>query len=231
MQTLEIIKQMKGIVIIEISETNLKNWFSKYNLNGVTGAEIKKCAKEAGINLIPCKTCIPIDFKPIENKKIEFVRGFHSKLEVFSKDEIIELYYKKDMLAEEIIKIKGCALNTFYNYLRLYGLKTKKQIFSEKLKNINELYNNGLSIEKIAMKFGVSYSCVQSRILNPRPRPQKRSKATIRKSILGIEQMQEINKIYNTGFTIKELAKMYYVGFATIQRCICNPRRRGRVEI
>ena len=80
MQTLEIIKQMKGIGIIEISETNLKNWFSKYNLNGVTGAEIKKCAKEAGINLIPCKTCIPIDFKPIENKKNRICKRISFKI-------------------------------------------------------------------------------------------------------------------------------------------------------
>lgn len=155
----EALKEIKSLGINEISEGNLKLWFAKRPLIVTTGAEIKEQAKLCGIELKRCDSVIPIDFMPVEEyQETEVFEAPRTKT-FFTKEEMKSLYFEQKLSIDQIIKIKDCTRNTFYEYFRLFGFKlraktTRKSELEPQVAEIADMYlNKRLNLHQVAAKY------------------------------------------------------------------------------
>lgn len=88
----------------------------------------------------------------------------------------------------------------------------------EEAEQINKLYQQNLSMDKIAEEMHLCKMTIERYIKERRPqgRPSK----------FNIKEIQEINKLYDGGTEAKDLAKKYNVSEGTIYNYIWHIKRR-----
>lgn len=147
------IETIKSLGINQVSEKELKDWFAHRPQFNTTGKEIKKIATDIGIKLIDCDIKIP-SFIKINEREMG---------DLFTKEEIQELYFNKNHTIAEVCKIKKCNKNTFLDYYKYFGFEKKKRptqkerMTKKDIKTISRLYEKEMfTIHQIAKKFLVA---------------------------------------------------------------------------
>lgn len=96
-----------------------------------------------------------------------------------------------------------------------------KRITIAESKQINELYNSGLTCVQIAKGFNCSAYTISKHVKTPRPRGVRP---------LSNDETKEMNELYNSGMTYKKVAEATHHGFSTVALYIEEPRPKGRIK-
>ena len=89
-----------------------------------------------------------------------------------------------------------------------------KKLTDEMISQIDELHET-LTYKQIASKFNVAASTVYCY-------------ATPDERVITVKSIQEINKLYDGGATLREVGKEYGISYKTVAKYIWKPRKTGR---
>lgn len=131
------------------------------------------------------------------------------------------------------------------------GRKPRKEVTEQDAEEMRRLFREGMDVQPIADKMEFSYAAVASRIpeeeraarkelrtkereeaqlaIRPKEIEKKKREGVIYPWSKTPEEIAEINRLYNSGLSVKKVAKALGFAESTIKNHVKNKRKRGPV--
>lgn len=111
--------------------------------------------------------------------------------------------------------------------------QTRSPLNIHEVRGIRAMYNEGVTLAKIAEEYGIAYGSVYPIVMYKSFQyvdPDEKGKHKMRlPRKLTYDDVTEIKRLYKSGVAQKEIGKMYDVGSSYISRVVCGYRWKNHV--